>query len=111
METLPANIDDGFATALSEDSRIVGEFVKFVKGNWILGRDEGTINGMVLCVYDRLPVWQKWRDSEVVASIFPEVDQAFPTNADEADFADPDDGPGEWSLARYLYMSNLNTRR
>jgi len=102
--TLPAVVDndDGFADIADTASRLVGEIVKFIKGRYVIGREEGELNGATLIAYGVWRCWQKWRDRKVIDSIFPEPDRPLPRSAEDID--DPDAKPKEWQLTHFLYM-------
>jgi hypothetical protein len=103
MTILPP-ADDGFAYVPTETTRVVGQFLKYVKGGWSVSNETTRLNGIQLVAYNAVCCWQKWYDQRIVASIFDQPGQLFPTNAAQCD--DIDDGPGEWQEGRYLYLSN-----
>jgi len=104
MTALPATIGDGFDLAPDEGARVVGQFLKYVKGGWFISNEPARLNGTKLVAYDYVQCWQKWLDRRIVASIFFEPGRAFPTSAAACEGVD--DGPGEWQEARYLYLSH-----
>jgi len=73
--------------------------LKFVKGDWIIGRDEGKINGASLVAYDLYRQWEKWHDGERV-----DIMETDPNNATIPIVSDSN----EWSLASYLYLRDFN---
>jgi hypothetical protein len=118
MTTLPATIDDGFDLAPAETTRVVGQFLKYVKGGWFISNETTRLNGTKLVAYEYAPCSQKWFDRRIVASIFPEPGKPFPLTAAACDVADVghgtvpyDDGPGEWQEGRYLYLAHREDGR
>jgi hypothetical protein len=104
ITTLPAIVNDAFDQAPDDGARVVGEFIKFVRGGWFISNEPARINGTKLVAYDYVKCWRKWDDKRIVASIFSEPGTPFPTSAAACEAVD--DGPGEWQEARYLYLSH-----
>jgi hypothetical protein len=72
-ETLPAlaDTDDGFADTDSREftNLIVGQRVKFVKGVYIVGKDEGELTGAEVVAHSVKRALQKWHDGQLVNQI------------------------------------------
>jgi len=104
---LPARIDnDGFAAVAGNTSRIIGQLIKFTKGTFILGRNDGKMNGAVLQALELLPCWQKWGDDRRL------VDARYPDDGPLAasidDINDLSGIPGTWKPGRLLYLADLD---
>jgi hypothetical protein len=106
LPALAGSADDGFASIATGASLIIGQYLKFRKGQYPVGRDEGDLSGATLCAYAVKQAWQKWVDSRVARQIVRTPGNLFPQDAEE--IAD-DDGGGEWQLASLLYLRDLNT--
>jgi hypothetical protein len=91
---LASTDDDGFGVIADTARRLVGQLVRFRKGEFVIGRDEGRLDGATLVAYRVWRCWQKWLDGQVVDSIFPEPGKPLPTSAE--DIRDASGDSGEW---------------
>jgi hypothetical protein len=95
---LPATIGDGFDLAPDDDAKVVGHFLKFVKGGWFISNETARLNGTKLVACDHTRCWQKWHNQRIVASIFFEPGKPFPASALACEAVD-DGEPGEWQAS------------
>jgi hypothetical protein len=121
MNTLPATVApaDNFSLLAASASNIQGLRLKFRKGEYVIGKDEGTLPpGTRLEALDVQEGWTHFVDGAVVEQIMHEAGVAFPLRED---LSDPDEsmwpaGPGgkpadPWVLNAYLYLVEVDTRR
>jgi len=106
---LPADAtsDDGFVqvAAAAPRSLVRGETIRFRKGAFPVGRDEGDMLGAELAAYGAARAWQKWSDKKLVNQIVAEDVEFFPEEVTDID----DDGvEGEWALTLFLYLRDLD---
>jgi hypothetical protein len=101
--------DDGFAAvaaSAASKSILIGQLVRFRKGHFPVGRDEGDLLGATLVAHGVTRLWQKWHEGTVIEQIPYVRGQFFPEEVDEIE----DDGePGEWALSSLLYLRDLDT--
>jgi hypothetical protein len=110
MSDVPAVIDnDGFAAVADTASRLIGQSLKFRKGEFVVGRDEDKLNGAVLVAHRVVRCWQKWADARVVDTLYAEPGKLLPGSAEEIE--DLSDEPGEWQLTTFLYLRDLDDGR
>jgi hypothetical protein len=113
MSNMPAvidNDDDGFAEAAEAGRHlVVGKLLRFRKGVYIVGKDEGNLSGATLCAYRIVRCWQKWDDTRLVSTLFASPGNPLPTSADEIE--DFGDEPGEWQLTSCLYLREMDDGR
>jgi hypothetical protein len=105
----PIEPSDGYEqvdlAATAGNSPIVGLPVKFRKGHFPVGRDEGDLLGAILLAHQVQVAWQKWYDMRPVGLIMQRPGEYFPPSVEKID--DPDGGPGEWQLTAFLYLRDL----
>jgi hypothetical protein len=107
---LPQSAYDSYDTTnIGGNSLIVGPPVRFRRGRYVVGRDEGDLRGATACAYSGASARQKWHDRHPVARIIEKPDEYFPRSVDEIE--DLDGGPGEWQLTEFLYLRDLETGR
>jgi len=92
-------IADGFDTAdTATTDRLIGEILKFVKGEWLTGGIK--INGTTLVAYDVFRRYEKWYDNKRVAVLEASPGKPLPPSAE--DIEDLSEEPGEWSFNSYV---------
>jgi hypothetical protein len=101
-------VQDGFEMlAKAAPARVLrGDLIKFRKGAYPVGRDEGDMLGSTLAAYDGTMTWSKWHEQRLVAQIA--VGDVDPFPEEVSDIVD-DGSPGEWSLAYLLFLQDLET--
>ena len=109
--TLPAIIEDAFDAAPDEPTRVLGERLKFVKGEWLADNESHRINGTKLVVYHFQECWQKWFDQRIVDTIRREAGKPYPLTAAQCESLGHDEGLGEWQEGRNLSLSDLDGSR
>src|SRR5262249_53698658 len=103
--SLPALVgsNDGFASAVASGavSLLVGAPLKFRKGSWIYGREEGDLSGRRLLAYATTRAFKKWQDRKLVNQIAQVLGERFPVSAECIE----DDGlPGQWQSVAVLSL-------
>ena len=97
-------IADGFDTAdTATTDRLIGEILKFVKGEWLTGGIK--INGTTLVAYDVFRRYEKWYDNKRVAVLEASPGKPLPPSAE--DIEDLSEEPGEWSFNSYVYLRDF----
>ena len=101
--------DDGFdVVGRANTAQTLALRLRFRKGDWVRGNDEGIMNGAILAAYRFDHRWDKWHDKEVVDSIVPVPGEPFPLDAE--DIAD-DGSLGEWQYVAQLFLRDLDDCR
>jgi hypothetical protein len=97
-------IADGFDTAdTATTDRLIGEILKFVKGEWLSGGIK--LNGATLVAYDVFRRYEKWHDNKRVDVL--EASPGKPLPAAAEDIEDLSGEPGEWSFNSYVYLRDF----
>jgi hypothetical protein len=104
VTTALAVADDGFDAVAADDSLILGDFMKFKKGVYVLNQGGNEkFNGAVMVVGRVFQCWKKWADKQLVDTILPTPGKPLPETVEDIE----DDGtPGEWAFTSYLYLQS-----
>ena len=122
VATLQPNPFESYANAMSTN-RIVGELLKFAKGDYFAGQQarEIPLGTKFVAIMDQLMIgWVKWRDAAPVEQIMGLLAQGYkPKRRSELDDNDPaqwetDDETGDpqdpWQFTNYLILADPNTK-